>query len=609
MLKILILVCFLAAVLSSIVLVSWLKSRRGRGERAARLYLVLKNRDSGFRLFQIPLLLITAVILTIAVGRGTGWYDAAAYIAGAVVSFGAVLLASSLNVSGISSSVHSAELNDIPLSVKCSYRAGAAQGFILSAAGLVLLCALFLAIGDEFLVTYAAPLALGVSTTALFLNTGGSVYSAAYSMAMPDKDFRDSTGNFYAEGSDILESFVVSGAASVMLADLAVATSGITSTFTGEAAAKYPVVVLGCGVAACIIGSLIFRAGNVRRPSGNYLITVLIAGIISAAASLYFSNMMLQTMVYGYTVIIGIAAGLIMTAISVLYSSGSKLMVGNSKNDRKLGKHARVIFNLGAGMTSALIFAVIMTAALIVSFNFASYYGIALCSVGFCSVAVLISAVSGMNIFTGTTSEIVDSEYFTAESDEDPAIFNEISDRLSTASSNTGSAAGTMLTAAGFLSSAAMLSAVYYISEAGSVTIISEKSVSMLLAMIGGAASVFFLLGTVISSVRITSTVALRKIDRTEEESASNTLRGSLIPSILAIAFPAVVGLFFGFRLLFAFLSSAVITGFLLVNIFNNSGRYFENTASRSLNSLIKLMVVFSAVFTSVILNIGGFIH
>ena len=50
---------------------------------------------------------------------------------------------------------------------------------------------------------------------------------------------------------------------------------------------------------------------------------------------------------YGFAVIAGIGAGMILAELAQIFSSNSKLMMANNQNDRKLGKHAQLIFNHG----------------------------------------------------------------------------------------------------------------------------------------------------------------------------------------------------------------------------------------------------------------------
>lgn len=609
MLKILTIICILASVLAALVLMSWLKSKRGQGEKAALLYSILKSRNASFGLFQIPPVVISTAIFAVVVGVGTEWTNAAAYAFGAVICIAAMLASSGAFVNGSASSFHAASSSDIPASVKCSYRSGAIVGFIISAAGLLLLATGFLNIHDIAFINFVAPYALGVSTTAVFLYTGGYVYSSAYARAVPDNDFTDVSGFMYGSGADLCESYVLAGAAAIMLAELAVVTSGVTSTFTADAAAKYPLIVYASGIIASIIGTMIYRGGLQKRPAGNPSVSCIIAGIITAAASIYFSNYMMQSLVYSFATISGILAGILAGVVSILFSSDSKIMLSNNSNDKKLGKHANVVFNAASGMISTAIYVIIVVAAMYVSFNFASYYGIALCAVGFCSITACLSAVTGLAIFTKSSSDIISAGSYCDNEEQDETLRNDLSDILSTASVRANAIAKSYSAIAGLLSAASILSAIFYLSDSGSINYLSEKSISVLLGSTCGVASVFLILGLIILAVRASGTVAVRNMGRSTEEGSTSSLRGSFIPAILSIALPAMVGLFFGFRVLFGFLAGAVCAGYILITAINNSGRHFENTAAQSLTSIIKMMVVFSAVFMFTIINIGGFIH
>ena len=616
MLKILTIVCVAASVLSATILQFWLKSKLGKGEKAARLLGILRNRNANFRLFQIPSFVLTVIILTVAIGMGTTWLSAAAYAVGAVICFATIAFSSGVFEAGSASAAYAAEQNNLPLSVKCSYRSGAVTGFAVCGAGMFLLGALFIEKSGDYIISNSTAIALGASSAALFLHIGGNIYSSSYAMAVSDKDFTDSAGFLFGSGADFLESYLISAAAAIMLSDLAVATSGITSTFTGPTAARFPLIVYAAGIAASIIGTILFRGGSQKNPAGNPVATCIVAGLISSGAALYFSNSMLQSFVYAFAAICGIAAGLILGLISLFFAINSRTMLANYKNDRKLGRHAQVIFNLGTGMVSSAIYVVFLIAALYVSFNFASYYGIALCAVGFCSIISVITAVSGLGIVSASSSEILLSDtYNTKSTSEDEAdqqdlkLREEISDLLSSASAKAEASAGTFSSTASFFASAAMLSAMFYLSGAGSVSLISEGSISVLLGAMLGSSAIIVMFGIILLSIRFSGTVALRNMGRSDEEGATSSLRGTVLPAVLAIALPSLTGLLFGYNILLGFLFGAVFSGLALVIAIDNSGRHFHHTAVRSLNTIIKMMVVFSAVFEFVIIRIGGFIH
>jgi Na+/H+-translocating membrane pyrophosphatase len=127
--------------------------------------------------------------------------------------------------------------------------------------------------------------------------------------------------------------------------------------------------------------------------------------------------------------------------------------------------------------------------------------------------------------------------------------------------------------------------------------------------IIAGAAAAVLLTGLLISSVRMTGRVALRDIGRNDDETgATSAVRGAVIPGVVSIALPVIIGLFAGPKALAGFLISSAVTGQLLITAADNSGAHFENTAIQSLSSLIKVMAVFSVAFLPVFMKIGGFL-
>ena len=263
------------------------------------------------------------------------------------------------------------------------------------------MCLFFYFQKEETVISYAASFALGAAIISVILHTGGEVYSSAYSLAVPPSDFTDRSGIFIAAGSDYASSYIASAAAALLLTDIAVATSGVTSTFTSEDAAKFPLMVYACGIAGSVIGLLVSRAGIGNDLSKGSDIGCIAAGLITVGGSVYFSVEMLQSRVYAWAVASGILGGLLLMEISRAFSPDSKIFMNRYKTDRNLGKHSIVIFNFGAGMISTAFAAAILAAAVIVSYMFASYYGVALCAVGLCSVYGVFAAVTGLGIASG----------------------------------------------------------------------------------------------------------------------------------------------------------------------------------------------------------------
>ncbi len=595
-----VLICSIASVIFAFLLGSWLRGKKGTGKENARIYAVLSGRNKNFRTFQYFPVAAAVVIVAAAAGPGIGMKQSAACLAGALTVL-VPLAAGSFSLSdGVTAAYNEAVNGDIKQSLRAGYRAGTVLGSWITGICLAVFC-LVSFVMKTAIADYAASFALGAVLCSMVVHTGGEVYSSAYSLAVPSKDFTDRTGSYMAAGADFAGSYVVAAASAVLLSDVAVATSGVTSTFTARTAELFPLMVYAAGIAGTVIGTFIQRAGTGKDYSRGTGACSIAAGIITAAASFWFSMDMMQTRVYAWAVTAGIAAGLILSSVSRLFSSDSIIFMNGYKTDRSLGKYSSVVFNLGSGMVSTAIYTVIVIAAVAVSYMFASYYGVALCAVGMCAILGTASSIAGLTAVSGSVSDIIVSR----NRNEDEAL-KTVSDTLYTVSARSLISGKTYAAVTGSAATLAAFCAFFYSAGAESIDIMSLRVFG---GIISGAAAAFLLAGMLISSVRITGRVALRDIGRNDDETgATSAIRGAVLPAVVAIALPVLIGLFAGPNALAGFVISSAVTGYLLVVTTNNSGIHLENTAVQSMSSLLKAMAVFSVAFLPVFMKIGGFL-
>lgn len=599
MYKIFTLVCILVAALVTAFLLSWIRSRRGTGEEAARLYGIIKSRNANFWSFHNISVLAAVLIVSAAVGAGIGWSQAAACLIGAAVSFALLYSSSMAFVPGSSASYNEAENGDARTSIKASYRTGAVLGFVLSAVITACFLIAFISMKSQTAIDLTGPFALGTSLVAVLLHTGGDVYSSAYSLAVSSKDFTDRTGFFVGAGSDLTGSYVLAASATIMLADVGVATSGVTSTFTAGTAAKFVIAVYAAGIIGCVFGVFMQHAGLGNDLTKGADIGCIAAGIVTVAITVYFSISMMESILYAFAVGTGIAAGIILTELNRFFANDSRIYINTGKN---LGKHSVVVFNAGSGMITTAISAVIILIAIIVSNSMSGFYGFALCTAGLCSILATVSALAGLSTLTAQTSDIISSR-IREEGEEDK---EKMSDALAGVSVRNLNMSNTYRAVSGFMSALAVFCVFAVNTGMESINIMAVR---VFCGMIVGACSAFVLTGMLIGSVNITGRVALRDMGRSDDETGStSSLRGSLFPAVIAVLLPTIVGLFFGPASLAGFLAAIIVTGSFIVNASNNSGRYLENTAIQSLSSVIRMITVFSVVFLPVFTSVGGFL-
>jgi K(+)-stimulated pyrophosphate-energized sodium pump len=593
MLKIITLICTLLGIFMAISLEAWLRSRIVKSEATAETYATLRSRNSEFWSIQyLPLILMLAVAGT-AIYFKVGHYHTAFFGGGAVLCFVSVLTGSRTVITGSISSSSLAVSGDIRNALKASYRSAAVMGLTVSSIALIGICSLFFFLNTKQIISLIASFGLGVSIVSLGLGLSGNAFSGAYSLTVKSNDFTDYTGMFIGSSADHVETFILSACAAALLAEVGVDTSGITSTFTATQAARYPLIIMACGIAASIFGILTYRARIVKNPAAGVTAGNFVAGALTIGAAVYFSGRILESYVYAFCIGSGIVAALICGEIAKLYSSLGFVFNRNLPNAKYIGAGQSMIFSLSIGMISVVIPFLITGAAMILSYYFANFYGIALAATGINSMAAVNTAVRGFSINTASASEIT-SVVDPDEESPNPA------DVLLTASVKTDVVGKTYSAVSTFVTLVAMFDALSVVCGNQTANLLST---SVFIGMMIGAVSVFICAGLIIRSIRITSYV-LRDSD--SEDKRINTLRGLFPLYLIALPIPVVIGFICSVNGLVAFACSATITGMCVLFSFNNSGRYFDRMATETLGTVIKLMVAVTLVFAPAFIGFGG---
>ena len=597
MLKILTLICALVGILAALTLENWLRSRIVRNETSAETFAEVKSRNSEFWSNQyVPLILIIALlaaVLFIFVGH----LNAAVFLGGAALCFVSVVIGATTVVTGSISSSSTAVSGDIRTALKTAYRSAAVMGLSVSSIALLGLGALFFLLKTGQLIQLIASFALGASVVSFIIGLSGTTFSGAYALAVKSDDFTDYTGKFIGSGADYVETYILSACSAALLSGVAVDTSGIMSTFTATSAARYPLIVFAGGIIASVIGIMAYRGYIVKRPDAGLTAGNFVAAVLIAAVAVYFSNDVLQSYVYGVCVSLGILASLLSGEASKMYSIDGVIFKRFLPDVKKTGVSQSMIYSLSIGMISVIIPAILTTAAMILAYYYANYYGIALAAVGINSMAAVNSAVRGFSINTASASEIASVCDPDAES-PNPA------DVLLTASVRADSVGKTYSGVAAYVTLVAMYTALSAVVNNPAINLLSTPVFSGITI---GAVIVFVCAGTIIRSIRLTSQVLdARLSDSYDSEKRINSLRGLIPLFIISFAAPLTAGAAGGVNGLIAFTCSAAVTGMCVIFAFNNAGKYFDRMATETLGTIIKLMVAVTLVFAPLFIKFGG---
>jgi K(+)-stimulated pyrophosphate-energized sodium pump len=488
--------------------------------------------------------------------------------------------------------------------LKVAFSSGAVMGMCVVGLGLLGLSVIYLFFPNpEIIIGFG----FGASSIALFARVGGGIYTKSADMGadlvgkvearIPEDDPRnpaviadnvgDNVGDVAGMGADLFESYVGSIIAAVTLGFLGATIGGVK--LTGTDIVMFPMLLAAVGIICSIVGVFLVRVG--KGVGIGPLHTALNKGVFGSAilmvvAAYFLVENTLGTIEIFYAVLAGLVAGIVI-GVSAEYFTESRYSPTRSiVTSSKTGPATNIISGFSAGMTSTVIPVVAICAAIGLAFYFAEFYGIAIAGVGMLSTL-------GVTLATDTYGPVADNAAGIAEMTHMGQKVRTRAEKLD-AVGNTTAAIGK-----GFAVGSAALTALAlflaYIQKVGLSTLdIMNPSVVVGL-FIGGMLPFLFSALTMRSVGRGASLVVTEvrrqfkhipglmagkaKPDYTQcvKICTNAALRNMILPIVMAVATPLLVGRILGPEYLGGLLAGAIITGFLLAITLANSGGAWDN--------------------------------
>ena len=519
----------------------------------------------------------------------------------------------------------SAAQRGLPDAMKVSIRAGAASGILVVVISLIGVAGLYVLFGADPQTTpyLIVGFGFGASFVALFAQLGGGIYTKAADVGadlvgkieegIPEDDPRnpaviadlvgDNVGDCAGRGSDLFESTAVENIGAMILGVALYPVFGVSGVL-------FPLVVRAFGLLASIIGIFFVSLKDDNDEPMRALNRGYFVASILTALSFYFVTMwLLHNIWFFYAGLVGIVLSIILVYVTQYYTSKQYRPVQDIVRASRTGAGTNVIMGFAIGFESVALPIISICAALYLSYLFGSFsgvangglYGTAIATMGMLGTAAYVLAMDMFGPITDNAGGIV-------EMSGAPDVVRKRTDSLDSVGNTTkaitkGYAIGSAALAA-FLLFSAYLGEVAHLSGAP-LQAVDISKVHVFIGALLGAMLVFFFVSFALRAVGKTAGLVVEDVrDQLKDKdimkgkkkpdyarcvdiTTKGALKAMILPGILVMLFPLIIGLVLKAEAVAAFLMVATICGILLAIVLNNSGGAWDN-AKKYVESLGK---------------------
>jgi K(+)-stimulated pyrophosphate-energized sodium pump len=609
------LVCAGVGIGYGVALTLWVLAQPAGTERMQEIARAVQEGAAAYLRRQYTTIAVVAIVPFLLLGfyHKLGWGTAIGFVIGAAFSAAAGFIG--MNVA-VRSNVRTAEAakQGVKPALAVAFRAGSVTGLLVVGLGLLGVAGYYWALtgwlghSPKSAVDDLVGLAFGGSLISVFARLGGGIYTKAADVGadlvgkieagIPEDDPRnpaviadnvgDNVGDCAGMAADLFETYAVTAVAVMLL--------GVAGTRADARLYLYPLSIGGISVLASVIGTFFARIGRRGSIMNALYRSVIVATVLSAVGfvpvtTCFDSGPYSFGRLYG-SALIGLAVTFLLVAITEFYTGTRWRPVKSISRASQTGHATNIIEGLAVGMQATAAPVIVIAAGIVIANHLAGLYGIGVAVMAQLSMTGLIVALDAYGPVTDNAGGI-------AEMADLPESVRAVTDPLDAVGNTTKA-----VTKGYAIGSAALAALVLFDSYTTGISDQSHGKLGTLFDLsdawvvaglfVGGLMPFLFASlamqavgrvgGQVVEEVRrqfreipgIMERTARPEYGRAIDIVTGSAIRSMLLPALIPVLFPIVVGII-NYRMLGGLLIGTIVTGLFLAVAMTSGGGAWDN--------------------------------